>query len=53
MIRNHTNLGNGVTGKIYVGAPGAGGAGQITDGGGYHNHGSTGESGLVVVYAYK
>jgi hypothetical protein len=42
--------------KILVagnGAPGSGGPGNQTDGGGYDNTGAPGESGLVIVYSYK
>jgi hypothetical protein len=51
--RNHGNLGPSIVGKTYYGAPGAGAPGNITDGSGYANHGSNGEAGMVVVYAYK
>lgn len=52
-VRNHGNLGNSITGKLAHGAPGSGSPGNVTDGSNYHNHGSNGEAGLVVVYAYK
>jgi hypothetical protein len=53
MVRNHTNLGSGISNTVGHGSPGAGGPGQITNGGGYHNVGGQGERGLVLVYAYK
>jgi hypothetical protein len=57
--RDHTNLtpgANTLPKKILVagnGAPGSGGPGNQTDGGGYDNTGAPGESGLVIVYSYK
>jgi hypothetical protein len=53
MARNHTNLGSGITSTVGHGSPGAGGPGNITNGGGYHNVGGPGEIGLVLVYAYR
>jgi hypothetical protein len=52
-IRNHTNLGNLGIQRTSQGAPGSGGPGQITDGGGYNNTGAPGEIGAVIVYSYK
>lgn len=51
-IRNHGNLGNGLVGKVYRGAPGSGAPGAMTDGAGYAQHGGAGEPGYVIVYSY-
>lgn len=52
-VRNHGNLGSGIVGKTTHGAPGAGAPGQVADNSNYTSHGSNGEDGLVMVYAYK
>jgi len=52
MARNHTNLGGVVPLRTSTGAPGSGGPGNITDSGG-NGVGAVGESGMVIVYAYK
>lgn len=51
LMRNHSNNG-GVYGKIFIGAPGSGGPGAMTDGSGIQA-GGQGEAGMVVVYAYS
>lgn len=49
-VRNHGN--NSLYGRQRIGAPGAGAPGQMTDG--YNHYMPTpGETGIVVVYAYK
>ena len=49
-VRNHSN--NSLYGRQFMGAPGSGGPGRMSDG--YFEYMPTpGESGLVVVYAYK
>lgn len=50
-IRNHSHLGT-FYGQIFVGAPGAGAPGAMTDGSGAQK-GANGEAGIVIVYAYK
>lgn len=50
-IRNHGHLGS-FYGKLHLGAPGAGGPGGMTDGSGMEI-GGQGETGMVLVYAYK
>jgi hypothetical protein len=56
-IRNHSNLGWNVQHGIANGAPGAGGPANVTDWGYSHPRGHSageyGNSGLVIIYAYK
>ena len=49
-VRNHGN--NSLYGPQFRGAPGSGAPGQMSDG--YNtNKGTPGETGIVIVYAYK
>jgi hypothetical protein len=56
-IRNHGNLGYSVMHGTARSAPGSGGPGNVTDWGYNHPRGHSageyGQSGIVIIYAYK